>query len=403
MAMINPGIGPGMHTSRMPHSRHGWWRRGAPWLAVLACAFAGAGQAQTIYNGGLDHAVGELVRTLVNEARLHDKRVLVKSEDFFEMGTGLRLDLSERLKGMSVAELTGRGVSVALEGSDEDAVRVLHGRWRRMPDGHLYLELFVAAPVTVGDPTALKSAKGLVPIDESIREAIEATRDDWGRLLVLRLEKGVRDRNKRKVLLQPITIEGDGAQGDRLEQFLTNWLGNALVESRLFTLVEPPPGVVVETDGKLYVAAAVSEGRVEVSLRVLGNEYQRVTFATVGLDKKLFPPDFFVVARPDGYAHQGFIGRKYLGIKSAKELGGASICIQTGTTTELNLMNFARTNNFTYETVPIETNSEARAAYQAERCDIYTTDISSLKAMLADFEDADMHMIYPERICCIPQ
>ena len=87
-----------------------------------------------------------------------------------------------------------------------------------------------------------------------------------------------------------MTIKGDGAQGGKLKQHLTNWLGNALVESRLFTLVEPPPGVVVETDGKLYVAAAVSEGRLEVSLRVLGNEYQRVTFATVGLDEELFPP-----------------------------------------------------------------------------------------------------------------
>ena len=296
--MIDSNTGSGACASRIRRSRRGWRWTARLLPAVLACAFAGVGQAQTIYRGGLDDAVGELVRTLVNEARLHDKRVLVKSEDFFEMGTGLRLDLSERLKGMSVAELTGRGVSVALEGSDEDAVRVLHGRWRRMPDGHLYLELFVAERVTEGDPTALKSAKGFVPIDESIREAIEATREDWGRLLVRRLEKGVRDRNKRKVLLQPITIEGDGAQGGRLEQFLTNWLGNALVGSRLFTLVEPPPGVVVETDGKLHVAATVHEGHVEVGLRVLDNQYRRVTFATVELERNLFPSG--VVGTGDG-------------------------------------------------------------------------------------------------------
>ena len=67
---------------------------------------------------------------------------------------------------------------------------------------------------------------------------------------------------------------------------------------------------------------------------------------------------------------QGFIGRKALGVTSATELDGASICIQTGTTTELNLADFVRINNMTYEPVPIETNAEARVAYEAERCDV---------------------------------
>jgi len=96
------------------------------------------------------------------------------------------------------------------------------------------------------------------------------------------------------------------------------------------------------------------------------------------------------------YDGQGFIGRKALGVMSAKELSGASICIQTGTTTELNLADFARTNNIDYEPVPIETNAEARAAYEAERCDVYTTDASGLAATKATFEDADQHMVYPE-------
>ncbi|MCY3829350.1 MAG: transporter substrate-binding domain-containing protein, partial [Rhodospirillaceae bacterium] len=65
------------------------------------------------------------------------------------------------------------------------------------------------------------------------------------------------------------------------------------------------------------------------------------------------------------YDGQGFIGRKALGIKSAKELDGASVCIQTGTTTELNLADFFRVNKIKYEPVPIETNEEARKAYVA--------------------------------------
>jgi len=96
------------------------------------------------------------------------------------------------------------------------------------------------------------------------------------------------------------------------------------------------------------------------------------------------------------YDGQGFIGRKSLGIKSAKELNGASVCIQTGTTTEMNLADFFRTNKMKYEPVPIETNAEARAAYIAERCDVYTTDASGLAATRSTFKDADKHMVFPE-------
>ena len=96
------------------------------------------------------------------------------------------------------------------------------------------------------------------------------------------------------------------------------------------------------------------------------------------------------------YDGQGFIGRTSLGITSATELDGASVCIQTGTTTELNLADFFRTNNMSYEPVPIEDNAEARAAYEAERCDVYTTDASGLAATKATFDDPGAHMVFPE-------
>jgi len=98
------------------------------------------------------------------------------------------------------------------------------------------------------------------------------------------------------------------------------------------------------------------------------------------------------------YDGQGFIVPKSLGVKSAKELDGASICIQTGTTTELNLADFFRTNNIKYEPVPIETNEEARQNYIAGRCDAYTTDASGLAATRATFEDPASHVILPEII-----
>jgi general L-amino acid transport system substrate-binding protein len=98
------------------------------------------------------------------------------------------------------------------------------------------------------------------------------------------------------------------------------------------------------------------------------------------------------------YDGQGFMAPKALGVASAKELDGASVCIQTGTTTELNLADFFRSNNISYEPVPIETNAEGRQNYQAGRCDVYTTDASGLAATRSTFEDPNAHVILPEII-----
>ena len=98
------------------------------------------------------------------------------------------------------------------------------------------------------------------------------------------------------------------------------------------------------------------------------------------------------------YDGQGFIVPKELGVTSAKELDGATVCIQTGTTTELNLADFFRANNISYEPVPIETNAEAQQQYLAGACDSYTTDASGLAATRATFEDPSAHAILPEII-----
>ena len=98
------------------------------------------------------------------------------------------------------------------------------------------------------------------------------------------------------------------------------------------------------------------------------------------------------------YDGQGFIVPTALGVSSAKDLDGATVCIQTGTTTELNLADFFRSNNISYEPVPIETNAEGQQQYLAGACDAYTTDASGLAATRAAFEDADAHMLLPEII-----
>jgi general L-amino acid transport system substrate-binding protein len=105
--------------------------------------------------------------------------------------------------------------------------------------------------------------------------------------------------------------------------------------------------------------------------------------------------DFVAVNYYDG---QGFMVKKDLGVSSAKELDGATVCIQTGTTTELNLADFFKSNNITYTPVTVADDSEAQRQYVAGACDAYTTDASGLAASRATLADAENHIILPEII-----
>ena len=105
--------------------------------------------------------------------------------------------------------------------------------------------------------------------------------------------------------------------------------------------------------------------------------------------------DFVAVNYYDG---QGFMVKKDLGVSSAKELDGATVCIQTGTTTELNLADFFKANNMNYTPVTVADDSEGQRQYLAGACDAYTTDASGLAASRATMPDADNHIILPEII-----
>ncbi|MEE9314016.1 MAG: amino acid ABC transporter substrate-binding protein [Rhizobiaceae bacterium] len=106
----------------------------------------------------------------------------------------------------------------------------------------------------------------------------------------------------------------------------------------------------------------------------------------------------FTFAPVNYYDGQGFLVNKALGVTSALNLSGATICIQTGTTTELNLADYFRANKMTYEPVPIETNAEAQEKYLANACDVFTTDASGLAATRSAFEKPGDHIILPEII-----
>jgi general L-amino acid transport system substrate-binding protein len=100
----------------------------------------------------------------------------------------------------------------------------------------------------------------------------------------------------------------------------------------------------------------------------------------------------------DYYDGQGFMVRKALKVNSALELNGASVCVQQGTTTELNLADYFRAHKMQLKSVTFATANEAIKSYDAGRCDAYTTDASGLYAERLRLANPDDHIILPEII-----
>src|SRR6201997_5602400 len=98
------------------------------------------------------------------------------------------------------------------------------------------------------------------------------------------------------------------------------------------------------------------------------------------------------------YDGQGFMVRKSLKVSSALELNDASVCVQQGTTTELNLADYFRSNHMSLKTVTFATVDEALKAYDAGRCDAYTTDASGLYSERLRLANPDDHLVLPEII-----
>ncbi|RMG86987.1 MAG: amino acid ABC transporter substrate-binding protein [Candidatus Dadabacteria bacterium] len=105
--------------------------------------------------------------------------------------------------------------------------------------------------------------------------------------------------------------------------------------------------------------------------------------------------DFVHVNYYDG---QGFMVPKKLGVKSAKELDGATVCVLPGTTTEMNAADFFRTNNMEWKPVVIENTAELAKTFFAGRCDVLTSDASQLAGTRAVAPNPDDYVILPEII-----
>src|SRR5215813_6585478 len=132
---------------------------------------------------------------------------------------------------------------------------------------------------------------------------------------------------------------------------------------------------------------ALQSGEVDILSNNTTDTLQRDT--ALGLN---FAPVVF-------YDGQGFMVPKKLGVKGAKELNGATICVQPGTTTELNLADYFRANKMEFKPVVIEKVEEVENAFYSGRCDVFTGDSSALNAdRLSQAPNPDDYVILPERI-----
>ena len=131
---------------------------------------------------------------------------------------------------------------------------------------------------------------------------------------------------------------------------------------------------------------ALQSGEVDVLAR--NSTWTSSRDATLGL----------LFAATNFYDGQGFMVRKKQNVASAKELDGASVCVQQGTTTELNLADYFRTTGMKYDSVAFQDEDVALKAYESGRCDVFTTDSSGLYAERLRLTAPDDHMVLPEII-----
>ena len=120
----------------------------------------------------------------------------------------------------------------------------------------------------------------------------------------------------------------------------------------------------------------------------------RTTTHTLSRDTQL-GLDFPIINYYDG---QGILLRKDLGINSAKELDGVTVCLRTGATTELNLADYFEANGMAFQSVVFDKSDEIAKAYDANRCDVMTGDRSQLAIRRSQLADPEAHVVLPEVI-----
>ena len=289
--MNNPATDRGRPTPRIRRSRRGWGQAARLALAMLACTFAGAGQAQVDDYPNLDRAVDGLASKLVAKGSLQGKTVLVRPGDFFEMGSERSLPLSEHLAWKFITDLRSYGAEPVSGSADESKAITLLGRWR-IESGSGKLLLSVEVKQLGGDglnerrPLATRQAR--VPVANIDPAYLEPDLGSHGRHVVRQLEKRIEKyvSGNGRFRLHILPFKADGIpEPERFNRYLLGKWRPAFADSHRFEIVVG----TAEFDGELHGEFFVSGRRIDASLFIRDNQRVEVAAATVEMDSGLFP------------------------------------------------------------------------------------------------------------------
>ena len=298
MAMSHPGIGPGTHASRIPHSCHGWWGRSARLaLAVLACAFAGAVQAQEHFES-LDYAVHSLALRLVNGAKLdkeeHRKNKLLVSPRYFTSAdkTKCNLPLLSKYLADKFGHWISRNTDVPVVSTSEDKNRAitLWGEWNveSVESGEKRLRLSLKVTQLLGNQVSIISSQhGTGPLADIEEKHFKPDLGHHFCNVVKQLERGMRGDRPRTVYIQPLTMK---AQNKELGQYLMPWLKDALKQRNRFLPVTQQSLADSKLSGKV-----IDDGEdIQINVEIEDNQGHVLgTAPGMKLSKRLFPEILF--------------------------------------------------------------------------------------------------------------
>ena len=277
-------------TPRIRRSRRGWGQAARLALAVLACTFAGAGQAQNDYSN-LDKAVDDLAERLVDKGNLQGKTVLVRPGDFFEMGSERSLPLSEHLAWKFITDLRRHGAEPVSGSADESKAITLHGRWREESgSGKLLLSVEVKqlAGAGLNERRNLATRQARVPVASIDGAHLEPDLGSHGRHVVRQLERRIEKyvSGNGRFRLHILPFKADGIpEPERFNRYLLGKWRPAFADSHRFETVAG----TAEFDGELHGEFFVSGRRIDASLFIRDNQRVEVAAATVEMDSGLFP------------------------------------------------------------------------------------------------------------------
>ncbi len=187
-------------------------------------------------NKGFDNAVSDLARHMVEQGGLQDKPVLISPHDFYDLNSKLSLPLAVLLREKMITEMKKLGVRVLLPGVDEDRFMIMQGTWVKQRED-IIVNIKVMELKEHG-PEAVAAASSSFTADQMDPTFLTPDRESWARYIVRKLESKARDQSRRSAHIRTFSVSGKTGSSAGFGGYLSEWLGTALVESRLFIPID---------------------------------------------------------------------------------------------------------------------------------------------------------------------